>query len=512
MVLERWPCKEPFPGAKGWSVNDISSHGINLMFTYLMSKDELKDLAPSIVAWSDGKVHSNNKSSSDRTASGYKSLEVGSEAWLEIPIVMGATKSGEVLVLACVKHCLPEVHNAARQNDGGPDVAPLLCARARSQAIEENTLKVVKKKTTKSTQSDTQKRKLHEEPKPRRKVIYVEDPPSDEDSVDDPQPPVNSSRASPPAKHVRRQDATQQAADSFPQQAHNPKPRRKVAYAEDPPSDDEMADGTRPTVNSPTASPPAKRVRREETSYHGAGSVRQQAHNGHGTYYPLAPHDESHSDVPGAGSRQQKPQDPRVAYQRVVGAPENSGPEASRIMKPRTKPQHPRAEQNDSGSEPVHKPRGTSQRPSAQDDAGSDHAGGSRFRGPHWQDPNGRDEEHYYTDVNMCDEEDNDRFMEDYHATRRLPPQIANNHHLVQHPRQYRPSGFGGRGRGSCPQYRGYPHPYESAGYYGQGHEGFTSYGRHRFGHGSLENGDDSEQFSEGNPLHRQFPGEGHGF
>ena len=87
MVLERWPC--------------------------LMSKDELKDLAPSIVAWSDGKVHSNNKSSSDRTASGYKSLEVGSEAWLEIPIVTGDTELGEVLVLACVKHCLPEVHNAA---------------------------------------------------------------------------------------------------------------------------------------------------------------------------------------------------------------------------------------------------------------------------------------------------------------------------------------------------------------------------------------------------------------
>ena len=140
-------------------------------------------------------------------ASGYKSLEVGSEAWLEIPIVTGATESGEVLVLACVKHCLPEVHNAARQNDGGPDVAPLLRARARSQAIEENTLKVVKKKTTKSTQSDAQKRKLREEPKPRRKVIYIEDPPSDEDSVDDPQPPVNSSRAFPPAKHVRRQDA-----------------------------------------------------------------------------------------------------------------------------------------------------------------------------------------------------------------------------------------------------------------------------------------------------------------
>jgi len=57
MVLERWPSKEPFPGAKGWSVSDISSHGINLMFTYLMSKDDLKDLAPHIVAWSDSKFY-----------------------------------------------------------------------------------------------------------------------------------------------------------------------------------------------------------------------------------------------------------------------------------------------------------------------------------------------------------------------------------------------------------------------------------------------------------------------
>jgi hypothetical protein len=124
MVLERWPCKEPFPGAKGWSVNDISSHGINLMFRYLMSKDELKDLAPHIVGWSDSKFHLHHKTSSDRMALEYKTLEAGSEAWLEIPIVTGATESGKVLVLAHVKQCLAEVHNAARQKDGGPDVAP----------------------------------------------------------------------------------------------------------------------------------------------------------------------------------------------------------------------------------------------------------------------------------------------------------------------------------------------------------------------------------------------------
>ena len=51
-----------------------------------------------------------------------------------------------------------------------------------------------------------------------------------------------------------------------------------------------------------------------------------------------------------------------------------------------------------------------------------------------------------------------------------------------------------------------------SAGYYGQGHEGFTSYGCHTFGCGPLENGDDLEQFLEANPLHRQYPGEGHDF
>jgi hypothetical protein len=484
------------------------------MFTYLMSKDDLKDLAPRIVGWSDGKFHLHHKTSSDRMALEYKSLEAGSEAWLEIPIVTGATESGKVLVLARVKQCLAEVHNAARQKDGGPDVAPLLRARARSQAIEENTLKVVKKKTTKTTQSDAQKRKLHEEPKHRPKVIYVEDPPSDDDSVDDPRPPVNSLKASAPAKHVRRQGTSHQVADPFPQQAREPKPRRKVVYVEDRCSDEEMADDTHPVVNSPTASPPAKRVRREETSYEAAGSVQQQARNYHGTYHPLAPHEESRSDIPVAGSRQQKAQDPRVAYQRQVSAPEDSGPDASRTMNPHTRPHHPRTEQNDSESEPVHKPRGTSQRPSAQDDAGLDPAGGFRFRGPH---------DNYYTDINMHDEGEHDG-LEDYHPTLlehparmdnqhlRLPPQFPNNQHLGQHPRQYGPSGFGGRGRGGRPQYRGYSHPYEFAGYYGQGHEGFTGYGHQRFGRGPLENGDDSDRFSEGNPLRRQYPGEGHGF
>jgi len=201
---------------------------------------------------------SDSKTSSDRLALEYKSLEAGSEAWLKIPIVTGAAESGKVLVFACVKNCLAEVHNAARQIDGGPDVAPLLRARARSQAIEENTLKVIKKKTTKSTQPDTQKRKLREESNPRHKVIYVEDPPSDDDSVDESRPPANSPKASPPTMHVRHQETSHQAAESFPQQPREPKPRRKVVYVKNSPSDDEMADDTHPAMNSPTASPPAK--------------------------------------------------------------------------------------------------------------------------------------------------------------------------------------------------------------------------------------------------------------
>ena len=54
MILERWPCNEPIPGAKGWSITDISSNGINMIFTYMVSKDETKELGPQIVSWSDG--------------------------------------------------------------------------------------------------------------------------------------------------------------------------------------------------------------------------------------------------------------------------------------------------------------------------------------------------------------------------------------------------------------------------------------------------------------------------
>ncbi|EDR01700.1 uncharacterized protein LACBIDRAFT_310729 [Laccaria bicolor S238N-H82] len=276
-------------------------------------------------------------------------------------------------------------------------------------------------------------------------------------------------------------------ADQLPQQACEPKPRGKVAYAiDDGPSDEEMADDTRPAVNSPTASPPAKRMRREETSHGAAGSVQPQAGNYH-------------------GPRQQKAQDPRVAYQHQVGAPDNSGPEVSRTMNAHTRPLHPRPEHIDSGSEPVHNPRGTLHRPTTQDDAASDHAGGFRFRPPQAQ---------YYNDVNMHDEDEHNAYMEDYHHPvrmdnqhLRLPPQFSG-----QHPRQYGPSGFGGRGRGGRSQYRAYAHPYEFSGSYGQGHEGFAGYGHQRLGRGPLESGDDSDRFSEGNPLRRQYPGEGHGF
>ena len=57
MVLKRWPCNEPIPGAKGWSITDITSNGINLIFTYMISKDETNKLAPQIVLWSDGKFY-----------------------------------------------------------------------------------------------------------------------------------------------------------------------------------------------------------------------------------------------------------------------------------------------------------------------------------------------------------------------------------------------------------------------------------------------------------------------
>lgn len=55
MTLKRWPCNEAIPGAKGWSITDITSNGINMIFTYMISKDETKELGPQIVSWSDGK-------------------------------------------------------------------------------------------------------------------------------------------------------------------------------------------------------------------------------------------------------------------------------------------------------------------------------------------------------------------------------------------------------------------------------------------------------------------------
>ncbi|EDQ98397.1 uncharacterized protein LACBIDRAFT_302695 [Laccaria bicolor S238N-H82] len=193
MVLERWPCNEPIPGAKGWSITDISSNGINLIFTYMISKDETKNLAPQIVLWSDD----------------YTDLVVGSEEWLDIPIVTGESESGELVVLARVKNCAPEVENAARQNDGGADCPPLLRARVRSQIMEDNTLKVIKKKktTTTSTQVGRQKRKLREEPKPSGAGVEAEKlTSSDGETQDDPRAPVISPIRSPPAKRVRRQE------------------------------------------------------------------------------------------------------------------------------------------------------------------------------------------------------------------------------------------------------------------------------------------------------------------
>ena len=43
----------------------------------------------------------------------YADLVEGSEDWLDIPIVTGKSKSGEVVVLARVRNCMPEVENAA---------------------------------------------------------------------------------------------------------------------------------------------------------------------------------------------------------------------------------------------------------------------------------------------------------------------------------------------------------------------------------------------------------------
>ncbi|EDR04495.1 uncharacterized protein LACBIDRAFT_330671 [Laccaria bicolor S238N-H82] len=185
MILERWPCNEPIPGAKGWSITDISSNGINMIFTYMISKDETKELAPQIVSRSDD--------------------------------YMDLAEGRALVVLAHVRNCLPEVENAARQNDGGADCPPLLCARARSQMIKVNTLKVVKKKktATTSTQVGRQKRKLREDSKPSGAGVQVEKPPtSDEDTqAGNSCAPVISPIHSPPAKHVCRQEKPGQGAD-----------------------------------------------------------------------------------------------------------------------------------------------------------------------------------------------------------------------------------------------------------------------------------------------------------
>jgi hypothetical protein len=138
----------------------------------------------------------------------YTDLVEGSEEWLDIPIVTGESESGELVVLARVKNCAPEVENAARQNDGGADCPPLLRARVRSQIMEDNTLKVIKKKkATTSTQVGRQKRKLREEPKPSGAGVEAEKlTSSDGDTQDDARAPAISPINSPPAKRVRREE------------------------------------------------------------------------------------------------------------------------------------------------------------------------------------------------------------------------------------------------------------------------------------------------------------------
>ena len=146
----------------------------------------------------------------------YADLVEGSEDWLDIPIITGESESGEVVVLTHVRNCMPKVENAARQNDGGADCPLLLRARAYSQIINDNTLKVVKKKTktTTSTQVGWQKRKLREDSKPSGAGVQVEKPPSsDEDSHGNSRAPVISPIHSPPAKQVRRQEMPGQVAD-----------------------------------------------------------------------------------------------------------------------------------------------------------------------------------------------------------------------------------------------------------------------------------------------------------
>ena len=154
----------------------------------------------------------------------YMDFVEGSEDWLDIPIVTGESESGKVVVLARVRNCMPEVENAARQNDGGADCPPLLRARARSQIIDDNTLKVVKKKktATTSTQVGRQKRKLHEDSKPLGAGVHVEKlPSSDEDSHGNSRAPVISPIHSPPAKRVRRQEMPGQGADWGSQPVRN---------------------------------------------------------------------------------------------------------------------------------------------------------------------------------------------------------------------------------------------------------------------------------------------------
>ena len=144
-------------------------------------------------------------------------LEVGSEEWLDVPPVTGKSESDELAILAHIKNCTAEIHNAARQMDGGPGCPPLYQARARTQAMDENTLRVTKKKKTKTVQVvGMQKRKLVEESKPQT-VIYIDDPPSDDHhSLDDSCPPG----ISPPAKRVRCEEILCQSAESRPQPNH----------------------------------------------------------------------------------------------------------------------------------------------------------------------------------------------------------------------------------------------------------------------------------------------------
>lgn len=149
-------------------------------------------------------------------------LVVGSEAYLNIPIVTGESESGQLVVLARVRNCAPEVVNAARQNDVGG--APLLRARALTLMVEENTLKVVKKKktATTSTQVGGQKRKLREDSKPSGAGVEVEKPlSSDEDTRGNSRAPVISPIHSPPPKRVRRQEMPGQGAELGSQPVRN---------------------------------------------------------------------------------------------------------------------------------------------------------------------------------------------------------------------------------------------------------------------------------------------------